>query len=67
MEDSERLTDVWDGKLWKEFELNYPNAKEPFLSKEYNFALQLNVDCFSPFNIQSRWHLCYHPKFAKSC
>lgn len=38
--------DVYDGKMWKYF-MNVDGV--PFLSAPYNFALQLNVDWFQPF------------------
>ena len=39
-------TDVYDGKLWKEF-LNPEGV--PFLSLANNYAFQLNVDWFNPY------------------
>ena len=37
----EKLKDIYDGKIWKEFQS--VNGK-PFLSEEDNYALMLNVD-----------------------
>lgn len=40
------LSDVYDGEIWKEF-MEYKG--DPFLSKENNFALTLNMDFFQPY------------------
>lgn len=40
------MSDVYDGRIWKEF-LNPKGL--PFLSLPYNFALALNVDWYQPF------------------
>lgn len=40
------LQDVYDGRLWKEFEVY---NDEPFLSKPHNFAFTINLDWFQPF------------------
>ena len=38
--------DVYDGKVWKEF-AKYDG--QPFLSLPFNYALQLNIDWFQPY------------------
>lgn len=43
---SESYRDVYDGKIWKEFQVV---DGQPFLSISYNFALHLNVDWFQPY------------------
>ena len=40
------LTDIYDGKIWKEF---VTINDEPFLSGETTYGLMLNVDWFKPF------------------
>ena len=40
------LTDIYDGKIWKEF---MTINDEPFLSGETTYGLMLNVDWFKPF------------------
>lgn len=40
------LQDVYDGRLWKEFQVC---DGVPFLSQPYNFAFTLNLDWFQPF------------------
>ena len=40
------LRDIYDGKVWEEFQ--NVNGK-PFQSQEDNFAIMLNVDWFNPF------------------
>ena len=40
------LTDVYDGKIWKEFMMI---NDEPFLSGETTYGFMLNVDWFKPF------------------
>ncbi len=40
------LTDIYDGKIWKEF---MAINDEPFLSGETTYGLMLNVDWFKPF------------------
>ena len=40
------LTDIYDGKIWKEF---LTVNDEPFLSGENTYGLMLNVDWFNPF------------------
>ena len=45
----EYLGDIYDGKVWKEFQ-HYEG--KPFLAVPNNLALSLNVDWFSPLNIQ---------------
>ena len=42
----EYLGDIYDGKVWKEFQ-HYEG--KPFLAVPNNFALSLNLDWFSPF------------------
>ena len=44
--DQDTLTDVYDGKIWKEF---LQPGGIPFLSVPNNFAFQINVDWFRPF------------------
>lgn len=43
------LVDVYDGKLWKEFQTNPLNPSESLLSNSNNISLLLNVDWFKPF------------------
>lgn len=38
--------DVYDGKIWKDFPVV---DGQPFLSLPYNFAFQLNIDWFQPY------------------
>jgi hypothetical protein len=40
------LKDVYDGKIWKEFQCF---NGEPFLSETGNYALMLNIDFFQPY------------------
>ena len=40
-------SDIYDGKIWHEFQ-TYNG--QPFLSVPYNFAFQLNVDWFQPYD-----------------
>lgn len=40
------LDNMYDGQIWKDF-LHYDTV--PFLALAYNFAFQLNVDWFQPF------------------
>lgn len=40
------FTDVYDGKVWEEFQLFHG---EPFLSSPLTFGLTLNLDWFRPF------------------
>ena len=40
------LSDVYDGKVWKEFQ-SYQN--KPFLSEPFSFAVMINVDWFQPY------------------
>ena len=40
-------SDIYDGKIWQEFQ-TYNG--QPFLSLPYNFAFQLNVDWFQPYD-----------------
>ena len=43
------LVDVYDGKLWKEFQANPLNPSESLLPNSNNISLLLNVDRFKPF------------------
>lgn len=47
-----RLTDVYDGRIWKKF-LNY-NSSRPFLSEDFSYAFIINIDWFQPYK-----HLTY--------
>ena len=40
------LQDIYDGRLWKEFQV-YNGV--PFLSEPHNFAFNINLDWFQPF------------------
>lgn len=40
------LQDIYDGRLWKEFQVC---NNVPFLSEPYNFAFTINLDWFQPF------------------
>ena len=40
-------SDIYDGRIWHEFQ-SYNG--QPFLSVPYNFAFQLNVDWFQPYD-----------------
>jgi hypothetical protein len=40
------LSDIYDGKIWKEFQ--YING-QPYLAAPYVYALMLNVDWFQPY------------------
>lgn len=41
------LTDVYDGKVWKEFQ---SDSKNKFLCTKRNYGLMLNLDWFQPFD-----------------
>ena len=43
---SDVLQDVYDGKIWKEFQVH---DGVPFLSLPHNFAFTINLDWFQPF------------------
>lgn len=43
---SERLSDVYDGKVWNTF---LTISEEPFLECPFNLALMLNIDWFQPY------------------
>ena len=45
--DSGWYNDVYDGKMWNDFQ--HVDGR-PFLSLPYNFALQMNVDWFQPYD-----------------
>ncbi|CAC5383015.1 unnamed protein product [Mytilus coruscus] len=40
------MTDVFDGKIWKEFHLS---DKKNFLKSEKNYGIMLNLDWFQPY------------------
>ena len=40
------LSDVYDGKIWKEFQTY---RGQPFLSQPFTYGLMVNVDWFKPF------------------
>ena len=41
------LADVFDGRIWKEWQ--YIGVNKPFLASSHNYAFMLNVDWFQPF------------------
>ena len=46
MNNTDQYCDVYDGRVWRDF-LTYDG--QPFLSVPFNFAFQLNIDWFQPF------------------
>ena len=43
---SSGLSDVYDGRIWKEFQVIHGR---PFLFKEHNLTYMLNIDWFQPY------------------